>query len=115
MLLITIVHIAFPQVPKINFEATSLYELADLGLADTEPPLTQSLTDDDITGLLEEPLSIELPLSTVAVERAVKDITAAARVCTDPAEQDGVTMQAIAARARHPYSDRDRRRGCGGQ
>ena len=101
-------------MPKINFDVTSLYELADLGLANTEPPLTQSLTEN-ITRLLEEPLSIELPLSTVAVERAVKDITAAARVCTDPAEQDGVTMQAIAARARHPYSDPRQEERMGGQ
>ena len=65
------------------------------------------MPDDVLVGLLEEPLNVDLPLSTVAVERAVKDTTVAARVCADPAEQDGFTFQTTAARAKHPYCGRD--------
>ena len=72
---------ATPQIPDIDFAATTLYGLASLERADTEQPVTQHLTDQELQTLLPQPLELDLPLSTVAVERAVKAATAAARVC----------------------------------
>ena len=43
-------------------------------------------------------MQLDLPLNTVAVECSVIAATESARVCTDPTEQDDVSMQAIAAR-----------------
>ena len=72
---------ATAQIPDINFAATTLYGLAGLGRADTEQPVTQHLTDQELQTLPPRSLELDLPLSTVAVERAVKATTAAARVC----------------------------------
>ena len=35
----------FPQIPDISFTATIRYEQAGLERTDTEPPVTQHLTD----------------------------------------------------------------------
>ena len=61
--------------------------------ADIEPPVTQHLTDQELQTLLPQSLELDLPLSTVTVERAVKATTAAVRVCADSTEQDGVSLQ----------------------
>ena len=39
----------------------------------------------------------------MAVERGVKMVTQAAQVCTDGDEQDGFSLQCLAARNRNPY------------
>ena len=93
-----------PRVPVINFAATTLYELAGPEHADTELAVTQHLTHQELQTLLPQPLELDLPLSTVAVGRAVKTTTAAARVCADPTEQDRVSLQAITARKKNPSS-----------
>ena len=96
-----------PQIPDINFILTTLYELTGLERADAEPPVTQHLTDQELQTLLPQPLELNLPPSTIAVERAFKVTTAAARVCADPTEQEGVSLQAIAARKKNPRSTSD--------
>ena len=48
-------------------------------------------------------IQINLPSNTVAVERGVKMVTWAAQVCTDRDEQDGFSLQCLAARNRNPY------------
>ena len=60
--------------------------------------MTQHLTGQELQTLLPQPLELDLPLNTVAVECSVIATTESARVCTDPTEQDDVSMQAIAAR-----------------
>ena len=96
-----------PEIPDINFGATTVYELADLGCADTEAPVTQHLNDQELQNLLLQPLELDLPVSTIAVELAVKTTTAAAQVSADRVEQDGFSMMAIAARTRNPRSTCD--------
>ena len=46
-----------PQMPDIN--------------SDTEPPVTQHLTDQELRTLLPQSLDLNLPFSTVAVKCAV--------------------------------------------
>ena len=49
----------------------------------------QHLTDQELQTLPPQPLELDLPITTVGVERAVKVTTAAARVCADPTEWAG--------------------------
>ena len=82
-----------------------------------------TLTNEEILALREEPLQvclntctlynvqsssdlvlqINLPSNTVAVESGVKMVTRAALVCTDRDEQDGFSLQCIAARSKNPF------------
>ena len=54
----------------------------------------QHLTDQELQTLPPQTLELDLPLSTVAVERTVTATTAAARFCADRTDQ----LQAIAVR-----------------
>ena len=92
------------QILHIIFATTTQYELVDLERANTEPPMTQHLTNQELQTLLPQPLELDLPLSTVAVECAVKATTASARFCAVPTEQDGVSRQATAAGKTSPRS-----------
>ena len=82
----------FPHILDINFDTSTLYELAGLERADIEPPVTQHLTDQEPQTLPPQPLGLDLPLST-AVERPVKAAAAGARVCADPTEQNGAAWR----------------------
>ena len=57
------------QILDIGFATTSLYGLAGLERADTEPPVVQYLMHQELQTLPLQPLELDLPLSTVAVER----------------------------------------------
>ena len=57
------------QTPEIFFEAKCLYSLAFISVANTEPPLTQSLTEVELKGVIDDPYIVDLPCHTVAVER----------------------------------------------
>ena len=66
----------------------------------TEPPLTRGLSDEELDKIISTPWAVELPLSTTAVERAVKQVTAAASKSSDTFEQDGASFMAERARKR---------------
>ena len=87
-----------PQIPDINSDTNMLYGLAGLERAVTESPVTQRMTEKVLEILLPQSLELDLPLIAVAVERSVIATTTSARFCADPTEQDGVSMQTIAAR-----------------
>ena len=89
------------KTPLIQFGATCLYSLADLSLADTEPPLTKSLTDLELKAIREQPFFVDLPGNTVAVERGVKETTAAALKSADPIQRDGLNFQISDSRKRN--------------
>ena len=84
------------QTPEIFFGADDLY-----GLADTEPPLTKALSEEELLAVVEEPLLVDLPNNTMAVERGVKETTAAALRCAEPVLRDGITFQIADARKRN--------------
>ena len=81
------------RTPTIQFGANCLHSLADLSLDDTEPPLTKSLTDLELEAIKEKPSFVDLPKNTVAVERGVKETTAAALKSADPVQRDGLSFQ----------------------
>ncbi|KAG7177820.1 hypothetical protein Hamer_G030963, partial [Homarus americanus] len=67
------------KVPPINVNATKLSELVDLSLGVLEPPLTTSLTSQELRNLKETPMQVpKWPSHTQSVERCVKMVTEAA-------------------------------------
>ncbi|KAG7156223.1 hypothetical protein Hamer_G031489, partial [Homarus americanus] len=69
----------FFDIPPINVNATKLSELVDLSLEVLEPPLTTSLTSQELRNLKETPMQVpKWPSHTQSVERCVKMVTKAA-------------------------------------
>ena len=97
--------------PKINFKADSLYNLNTIPLTSlkTEPPLTINISNSDLDDIVQSPLNVDLPLSTTAVERAVKNVTAAASKTCDPIEQDGISFLAEASRNRNKIKNKNKK------
>lgn len=97
-------------VPVLNFEANNYVELIDWQKCDiTEPPLTMHLTDEtlqqfvlkDITHLLDNDI-FNLPCHTQAVERCVKDVTAASSNVCGSENRDGFIRTRKLAREKMP-------------
>ncbi|KAG7164077.1 hypothetical protein Hamer_G030356, partial [Homarus americanus] len=66
-------------IPPINVNATKLSELVDLSLEVLEPPLTTSLTSQELRNLKETPMQVpKWPSHTQSVQRCVKMVTEAA-------------------------------------
>ena len=80
--------------------ATTLHNLnvKNIREAVTKPPHTRSLSGPQLLAFLHNPLLVNLPVSSVAVERGVKDVTEAAIVCSDSMVRDSVILQKVAAR-----------------
>ena len=65
----------------------------------TEPPLTQSLTTDEMLALKVSPFDVpNYPCHTQAVERAIRLVTEASSSVISQAARDGVIRQKIKAR-----------------
>ena len=90
--------------------ATSIESLntKPLSSAVTEPPLTSHLYGPQLLKLLDTPLQVDLPVMSVAVERAVKEVTRAAIKCSDSRERDGIIFQTMVAREKNPLKNRNR-------
>ena len=97
----------------MNLDATSLQtlNLTPLSEAKTEPPVTRGLSGSQVLALEHNPLRLNLPGNSVSVERGVKDVTGAAKVCANPKERDGVIFQKIISRKKHPIGSRNRVNG----
>jgi hypothetical protein len=94
----------------LNEKATTIANLnrRPLSEAVTEPPFTLHLSGLQLLALVEDPLQVNLPVMSVAVERAVKEVTRAAMKCTSSKQRDGIVFQTLAARLKNPYEDRNR-------
>ena len=94
----------------MNFECQSVLDLTDLTKAQTEPPVTIGMmSNDELDQALETPLNLQLPVSSMAVERGVKIVTRAANVTADPVEQDGFSFQTIAAVKKNSVKNRKKK------
>ena len=87
-------------VPKINFKAETYVDLIDWQNTQfTEPPLTVSFSEHDLSDLIRNPLSIpHFTCHTQAVERAIRIVTEAAGAVIDPEARDGYIRQKIKSR-----------------
>ncbi|KAG7174013.1 hypothetical protein Hamer_G029881, partial [Homarus americanus] len=81
------------KVPPINVNATKLSELVDLSLEVLEPPLTTSLTSQELRNLKETPMQVpKWPSHTQSVERCVKMVTEAAGHVYSHERREEVTL-----------------------
>ena len=87
-------------VPKINFKAKSYPDLIDWETAKfSEPPLTASFSDQDLSDLIRNPLVIPFfPCHTQPVERAIKLVTEAASTVMGMEAQDSHIRRKIRSR-----------------
>ena len=92
---------------QVNMNATSLETLNinPLTSALTEPPTTRSLSGPDLLKFLEQPLQLDLPACSVAVERGVKEVTETDSA--DSEERDGLVFQKIASRDMFNIKDKN--------
>lgn len=87
------------KVPPINVNATKLSELVDLSLEVLEPPLTTSLTSQELRNLKETPMQVpKWPSHTQSVERCVKMVTEAAGHVYSHERREGYIKAQIASR-----------------
>ena len=83
--------------PFLNIKATSLKNLIDWEGA-TEPIITSNLSKSDLLEFMERPMEVKyFPCHTQAIERAVKEMTAAAGAVYGAERRDGF----IRGRAQH--------------
>ena len=87
-----------PRVhPYLNINATNLTDLIDWDGA-TEPIITCQITTAELEKFRESPMEVEyFPCHTQMIERAVKEVTAAAGTFCEAEQRDGF----IRGRAKH--------------
>ena len=69
------------KCPELNFKATSLENLSlEFPKNKLEPPLTKTLTTEELEALVDTPFSRSLLCTTTAVERAVQ-VTVCTVIC----------------------------------
>ena len=77
-----------------NPQADSLMTLCTAPFT-SEPPVTKSLSDEEVKNIVNQPLSTKLPMTTVAVERLVKEVSRVSTVCVDELRRDGKIFLSI--------------------
>ena len=66
--------------PHINFEAEDYTQLVKRDvLSECEPPLTMSLSEEELSGAINAPLQFQYPCHSQGVERWVQEVTAASQ------------------------------------
>ena len=84
-------------LPYLNNKATNLKDLIDWDGA-TEPIITSSFSKEQLLEFVEKPMEVAyIPCHTQAIERAVKEVTAAAGAVCGAVRRDGF----IRGRAKH--------------
>ena len=96
----SIIRVFHPDDYKVNFNAMDLVSLNQVPLSEAkfEPPATKVFSDDEIKSFLYFPLDLNIPLSSVAVERAVKDTTRAAGMAGNEEERNGIVQATLRSR-----------------
>ena len=87
---------------RVNVKASGLHNLNMIPLKCSryEPPPTKGLSEQQILSFLHIPFNASgIPLSSVAVERAVKDTTRASMMGRSTVHRNGVIRMTIRARA----------------
>ena len=85
---------------RINPNADCLANLNihHVELATSEPPCTRGFSDEQLMEVIECPLDLKLPITSVAVERAVKDTTRAVKMVSSSLEANGVIQNTFRSR-----------------
>jgi hypothetical protein len=95
------------KVPELLFDAADWNDIISWENSTlTEPPLTRSLTDDQILQIKEKPLVIrKYPNHTQSVERMIKLVTDASKAVYGFDARDGFIRARIQSRSMMPQFD----------
>ena len=96
-------------MPQLNFDAKTVYDLSDLTKNTLDSPVTVGMSNTQLKEILTHLLDLNLPISTMAVERGVKTVTKASTVTADPVLQDGYSFQVMAAQKKNSLKSRDKK------
>ena len=84
---------------KVNLNFTSMIEyISEFPDDQDEPPATKHIPNDELLLMKDFPYEPLLPLTTVDVERAVKETTRISKLCSNPKERDGIMVLSQKAR-----------------
>lgn len=98
------------QLPEVNFNASTYYDLLDWQENITEPPILKSVTEENLRLFVaqkgEGELNLlRLPCHTQAVERAVKAVTEASATLCNKTAREGFIKAQIDSRKSMPKFD----------
>ena len=85
---------------RVNMRALSLSDLnlVPLKAAVHEPPVTERMSRDEVISFLDSPMDSLYPITSVSVERAIKDTTAVSMMATSEAQRNGALQLRIRSR-----------------
>ena len=91
------------EVPKINFDANSYFELINWQQNYFDPPILRHITNQEISEVIESQgglnlIYLKLPCHTQAVERSVKIVTEASLYLCDKKLREGLIRAKLASR-----------------
>lgn len=93
-------------IPKINFKATTYYDLIDWQNCElSEPPILASISNDNLNQLINTVPEMDLvkfPCHTQAVERHVKIVSEASLSVSGKESRDGYVMAKLQSRSEMP-------------
>ena len=89
-----------PDDHRVNMRALSLSELniVPLSAAVHEPPATERLSRDQVISFLDKPMETLFPISSVSVERAVKETTSVSLMAASEVQRNGIIQMRIRSR-----------------
>lgn len=98
------------QLPKVNLNASTYYDLLNWQENITEPPIIKSVSEENLRLFVEQKRDEEfkllrLPCHTQAVERAVKAVTEASNTLSNKANREGFIKAQIESRTAMPKFD----------
>ena len=102
------------RVPPLNFDCTDYTAMIDWSTVSvTEPPITMSISDDDLREFIREPTTPVVtfnryPCHTQAVERCIKVVTEASQSVCGENRRDGFIRTRLESRAKMPVFETKR-------
>ena len=77
----------------------------------TEPPYTRSISGPQLLAIKADPLELDLPACSVAVERGVKDVTGATAVSADRLLRYSIVFQKMKSQVKFAIEQRNKSYG----
>ena len=97
------------RIQPLNFEAESWGQLISLSSAESEPPITKRLSEEQVNAMVKNPRACgalpKFPIHTQSVERAVKNVSEAAPMSWSVEKRHKSICATEDARAKRPFNN----------
>ena len=97
------------RIQPLNFEAESWGQLISLSSAESEPPITKRLSEEQVNAMVKNPRACgalpKFPIHTQSVERAVKNVSEAAPRSWSVEKRHKSICATEDARAKRPFNN----------